>query len=278
MQAASGNYREQAPEAARKLEQANAELRDAEIDTRLGIAASYIEQGAALYIAGSEGVVTNALRNLESTLRQAESLISGLDQPGASDLERALAQTRSLRRELQELPRGDREAGENGAAGAEPRPGQENAGNAGAAGGYRAGDRNGVRAGYGGWDGWARPWGVIPPDYWDRIDEAISTTAGAIDPIIPELRDRGLTEEEIAEIYRLLRELTYAPMDDRKNDLILQQELTRRLALLEQLEVQLQRGARTQQAGAVRGIVAEPVPAEYQDAVAEYYRRLSRQE
>jgi len=131
---------------------------------------------------------------------------------------------------------------------------------------------------YGGWDGWARPYGIIPPEYRQRINDDINATAGTVNPIIPELREQGLTDAEIDEIYRILRDLTYAPMDDQKNELVMQQELTKRLALLEQLELHLQRGQRKDQTGAIRSTVSEPVPAEYKERVAEYYRRLSKEE
>ena len=86
----------------------------------------------------------------------------------------------------------------------------------------------------------------------------------------------GLTDEQIDEIYRLLRELTNTPANDQKNQGILQQELTKRLALLEQLEMRLEQAANKEQPGTLRSTVSEPVPAEYQEAVAEYYRRLSK--
>ena len=274
MQSAAGNYKEQVPEAVRKLEQANEELRDAEIDTRLDIAATYIEQGAALYIASSEGVVTNSLRNLEKSLAQAQALVSGSEQPGEDNLDRALAQTRALRRELQQLTSGSPgESNQNNAESGQTTDGSDNqAGQNNNAGGRTGGNW------YGGWDGWARPNGIIRPGYRERLNDDINATAGTVNPIIPELRDQGLSDAEIDEIYRILRDLTYAPMEGQKNDLILQQELTKRLALLEQLELHLQRGLHKEQAGTVRSTVSETVPAEYKETVAEYYRRLSKDE
>ncbi|MBF8269842.1 MAG: hypothetical protein HW386_1551, partial [Gammaproteobacteria bacterium] len=253
MKNAASNYQAQEPEAARKLEQANEELRDAKIDTRLDIAASYIEQGASLYITSSESVVTNALRNLENSLAQAQAMVSGSEQPGENDLDRALAQTRALRRELQQLTSGnpdqsnqnDAESGQ-ATEGSDSQAGQNN----------NAGGRIGGNW-YGGWDGWTRPNGIIRPEYRERLNDDINAAANSVNPIIPELRDQGLTDAEIDEIYRILRDLTYAPMDDQKNNLILQQELTKRLALLEQLELRLQQGLSKQQAGAIRSTVSE---------------------
>jgi len=273
MQASAKNFRDTSPEAVRELDRANADLSDAEIDTRLNIAASYIEQGGALWVASSESIVTSALRNLQNRLERAESLAMGSDRPGDSGIDRALAQTRQLRRELQQLT-----AGGNNQANSTPQQGQGNNTNGGQlSGGSVAGGRLGANPGYGGWDGWRRPYGVIPPEYRQRIDRDINNTAGTINPIIPELRDQGLTDEQIDEIYKLLQELTYAPMNDQKNEGILQQELTKRLALLEQLEVRLEQATNKEQPGSLRSTVSEPVPAEYKDVVAEYYRRLSKE-
>jgi hypothetical protein len=48
------------------------------------------------------------------------------------------------------------------------------------------------------------------------------------------------------------------------------------LSLLEQLELQTRRKVETEEGGDVRVIVSEPVPDQYREAVAEYFRRLSR--
>lgn len=274
MQASAKNFRDTSPDAVRELDRANADLSNTEIDTRLNIAASYIEQGAALYIASSESVVTNTLRNLQNRLEHAASLAMGSDRPGDRDIDRALAQTRQLRRELQQLTTG----GNNQANNNTPQQGRGNNANGGqAAGGNIAGGRTGGRYGYGGWDGWRRPYGVIGPEYQQRIDREINNTAGTINPIIPELRDQGLTDADIDEIYKLLRNLTNAPMDGEKNEAILQHELSKKLALLEQLELRLEKATDKDQPGKLRSAVSEPVPTEYKDVVAEYYRRLSKE-
>ena len=185
-----------------------------------------------------------------------------------------MAQTQALRRELQQLTNGS--PGQNSRNNAESGPAADGGNN-------QSGQNNngGGRIGgnwYGGWDGWSRPNGIIPPEYRQRLNDDINATANNVNPIIPELRDQGLSDAEIDEIYRILRDLTQAPMDDQKNELIMQQELTRRLALLEQLELRLQQGQGKEQASAIRSIVSESVPVEYKETVAEYYRRLSKEE
>ena len=301
MQASAKKFRDMSPAAVRELDRANADLSNTEIDSRLNIAASYIEQGGALWVASSESVVTNTLKNLKNRLEHAQSLAMNSDRPGNSALDRALAQTRQLRRELQQLAngRGNAQRGARANAGNSQQQGQANgnsqqpgqangnsqqqgqANNANggqASGGNIAGGRIGNNNGLGSWDGWRRPYGGIPPEYRAQINRDINTAANNINPIVPELRDQGLTDEQIDEVYRLLRELTNAPMNDQRNDAILQQELSKRLALLEQLEMRLDQAANKEQPGNLRSTVSEPVPAEYKEAVAEYYRRLSKDE
>ena len=48
------------------------------------------------------------------------------------------------------------------------------------------------------------------------------------------------------------------------------------LTMLEQLELQVRRQVETEGGGQVRAEVNTPVPEQYREAVAEYFRRLSR--
>ena len=92
--------------------------------------------------------------------------------------------------------------------------------------------------------------------------------------MIPALRIAGVTHEEVDEIRRLTAQLELAQFQG--NPELLEREYLKALRLLEQLELQLTRGARRNDNRSVRTAVAEPVQSEYKDAVAEYYRRLSR--
>ena len=80
------------------MAEAASELRESNVESRLGVAAEYIENNSAAYIASSESAVTDALGELRDRLRRAQSLAEGAGQPGATDFERALADTRALRR------------------------------------------------------------------------------------------------------------------------------------------------------------------------------------
>jgi hypothetical protein len=49
------------------------------------------------------------------------------------------------------------------------------------------------------------------------------------------------------------------------------------ISLLQQLELQVRRQVELDQGGDVRAVISEPVPEQYRNAVAEYFRRLSEQ-
>ena len=246
MQAAAQQYRDHAVDAARELAEAAIELRESNIESRLGVAAEYIENNSAAYIASSESAVTDGLGELRDRLRRAQSLAEGAGRAGDTDFDRALAETRALRDQLQRL-----------AAGAGPE-------------GWGYGE-------FGDGDVWNMPTqpAVIGPAIGPTIELRADDTARAIRRLIPQLRARNLNPAEIDEVRELTRQLELARFDGNAN--LLAREFNTALALLEQLELRLAQSAQADSPGTVRTAVAEPIPTEYKDAVAEYYRRLSRE-
>jgi len=84
--------------------------------------------------------------------------------------------------------------------------------------------------------------------------------------------------EVAAEAERLAREMERLdPSRFPGNPELLSRMYTQLLPALEQIELQLRRKLDEQQGGQVRTGASEPVPEGYADAVAEYFRRLSRQ-
>ena len=116
---------------------------------------------------------------------------------------------------------------------------------------------------------------VIGPAIGPTIELRADDTARAIRRLIPQLRARNLNPAEIDEVRELTRQLELARFDGNAN--LLAREFNTALALLEQLELRLAQSAQADNPGTVRTAVAEPIPTEYKDAVAEYYRRLSRE-
>ena len=106
------------------------------------------------------------------------------------------------------------------------------------------------------------------------MEEALREGAQQVPQLTNELRNRGIYNEDLEEIRRFVRSLPNSRF--RGNPELLESEYQKMLALLEQLELQVQRQAETAGNTEVRAIVSEPVPEEYREAVAEYYRRLSQ--
>jgi len=95
------------PDTADAVRNALDDVRDDEVEARLSLAATYIENGAAVYVAGSESAVTDALRRLGEELRGVSRRVAdrvGRDALEAGGLEQALAEARSLRRQLEAGP------------------------------------------------------------------------------------------------------------------------------------------------------------------------------
>jgi len=82
--------------------------------------------------------------------------------------------------------------------------------------------------------------------------------------------------ETLKQIEETLREVQrWDPTKTERNDAILEQLRTQVLPNIEQLELQLRRKLEGKD-GQVRSSAAERVPQGYDDAVAEYFRKLSK--
>ncbi len=265
----TGNYSDVVPGAVRDLEAAANTISQTELKQRLDIAAEYIEYGATPYIAGSESAVTQALDEVRSRLRRAQSLVQGSQLEDANNLDKTLAQTRSLRRELERLANSNTE-GSDGQSETQLQASQD-----GQSGNQRVG-----QVGAGLWNG-NQIWrgGVIDPLDWDRVGRNLDDTARAIRNLVPELRALELSADEINTIRDLTLQLEqqFDFSGSSRNESILLSEYSAALSLLEQLEIRLDKGLKNKLPDNVRSTATEPIPAEYKDIVAEYYRRLSRE-
>ncbi len=104
-QGAAQTIEDDQPRVADEIRDGISKLQDMEIEARIAVAAAYIEQGEAVYIAASESAVTETLRQLREDLQRAEGMISsaanGEPDPGER-MQETLADTRALRRALQQ--------------------------------------------------------------------------------------------------------------------------------------------------------------------------------
>jgi hypothetical protein len=107
------------------------------------------------------------------------------------------------------------------------------------------------------------------------MERALAEGIRDLPNITNDLRRGGLYEEDLEAIRQKARELSSSKF--KNNPALLEREYRSVLSLLEQLELQVRRKVETQDGGDVRVIVSEPVPDQYREAVAEYFRRLSRE-
>ena len=106
------------------------------------------------------------------------------------------------------------------------------------------------------------------------MEQAIREGARVVPRLARNLQSDGIYKEDLEEIRRFAQGLPNSRF--KGNPELLTQEYRRLLSLLEQLELQVRRKVEEEQGGQVRTSVSEPVPEEYREAVAEYFRRLSR--
>jgi hypothetical protein len=105
------------------------------------------------------------------------------------------------------------------------------------------------------------------------MERALREGAGQVPQLTKDLRSRGLYPEDLEEIRSFVRGLPDSRF--KGNPKLLEQEYRKMLTLLEQLELQVRRQVETGDGTQVRSTATEPVPEQYREAVAEYFRRLS---
>ncbi len=113
-----------------------------------------------------------------------------------------------------------------------------------------------------------------------NLNSNLNNTLNSARAAITELNQRGrIGQQEAQQLQDLTRQLESMRLGATSGDAANRASAeSTALALVEQLELKLaqasERAGKTKQT--VRSAVAEPVPADYEEAVAEYYRRLSK--
>ncbi|HXM45378.1 MAG TPA: hypothetical protein VN924_29345 [Bryobacteraceae bacterium] len=266
-----------------KLRDALGQVQQNEINNRLRLSADWLRTDRGPQATMRDATTTQALNNLRDQLREMQKSL-GEGQQGAGDkdrqgLEQALAQAESLRKEMERGMRGQRQGQQPGQQKGTQRgqaqgqsgeqPGQEP--------GQQQGQSQSAQAGEG-QSGQIGPrsngpqYGLLPslgPTFGDSGDflQNYRHTLRELEnnpQIGKDLRDT------IQNLYRLDPRLS--PGNPELMNRIESQMLTG----VEQIELQLRRQL-DDQGGAVRSGSAEPVPQGYADAVAEYFRRLSKE-
>jgi hypothetical protein len=235
------------PGTAEQLREAIDKLREMKIETRIAMAAAYIERGGAMYVVGSESAVTEGLRELREDMRRAESMAGDgangqRGEIGRNDLEQTLAETQQLRRNLQRAA----------------------AGNA-----YGGAPTNWGR------DDLQRSTGIRTEDLdiGREIERQADTVSQDVLGLFRELSAAGVSVQDIDELRRLAADIRAS--DFSGNPGLLEQESRHALSLVEQLEIALAKTA-NQNAAGVRTSTADEIPDPHREIVADYYRRLGQ--
>jgi len=298
IQRVSQQFRDQTPEASEALNQALADLQSVQTSARLGAGGNAILRGAAPQVAATDAVTTSALRDLQRNTEEAQALANSEAVAG----ERAepdpnaelRAEIQSLRRQLSELSQGAQpgqqpgqgqqgQQGQPGQQGQEGQQGQAQANAGGNQAGGQVGDRNGGFGpggpgafydwrGGGAWDPRNREWWNNPQNV-EQAREQLQDASRELLTLSNELRNQGLTDEEL----RAVRELGDALRGSiTGNPDLIEAEFRQLVNLAEKLELQLAANDEAAERAAVRAQAPTQVAPGFEEAVAEYYRRLSR--
>lgn len=270
--------------AASRLREALGEAQQNEIALRMRLGAQWMRRGLGPYLAPRERVVTEALERLSNQVEQARQL-AGREGggPQREQIERALGRIENLRAQLERQARGGRNSGHQ-----QSREGQKGEGQQARGGGPRhggtdpAGDRPGDRRRQTGGDTafWRGDYsalneGTLEPD-WNRNAEA---RRGAWAEAMRELRqlqeEGAVSDETQAELQRLLRRMQQLDPARFGSPLLTARIENELLPQLEQVELRLRKEL-SAQGGAPRAAPEAKAPPGYAEAVAEYFRRLSR--
>ncbi len=257
--------------AASKLRDALRELDQSDLDTRIQRTADMLRRGMNPDRMGSESQIASDLQKLSQQARDARQALGSGQQPG--DSQSALDQVQNLRNRLEALDRNS--SGRNAPGARQDGPG----GKAGAVGDFvnrGGGAYNGTV--YGGMNT-GNNLGQLPspasPDTTPVPPErAYQEGVAELDKLRQEVKDDPEALRQVQELIREMQRLD--PSRFPGNPALVEQLHDQVLGDVDKLELQLRRNLDSKQAGQVRGTDSLPVPAGYEDAVADYFRRLSK--
>jgi hypothetical protein len=236
LSAAARRWRTESPSQAESATQAGQLLSQGQIQNQLTQSAQYIERGLAAFVVPRESAVTDTLRDVRDELRAAQS-----GTQGATEAQRNNRTLQEALARVQQLRQQVQQLANAQATGQQGQQGQV------------------PQAG-----------GATPAGVQREIGNAARQVGG----VAPMLRGQGAGAKAAEQVIDLARQLQGVNLGGRGEQL--GRQLNVSLTLLEQLEQKLAQTARGANQQSVRTAVTEPVADAYKDAVAEYYRQLSK--
>jgi hypothetical protein len=282
--------------ASSKLRDALGEMEQSDLETRIQRSADQLRRGMTPNSNSGEPEISAGLQRLGDQLHHAQKALGGDQQ---QDGETALDRVERLRNQIEGLTRdlGARASSQGRQQGQQDRGGQ--------AGAQYGGGQPGLqtRAGQNGVDGVDgrlrdRVYGGGPYRFYGGVDTgnnsnqppAVPPDTSPVPPDPEVAMQQGFRElnqlrqavqddpEMVREVQDLIREMQ--ALDPRRfpgNPALVEQLHMQALSNVDKLELQLRRQADGKQSGQVRASDPLAVPSGYQDAVAEYFRRLSKE-
>lgn len=283
------------PEASARVREGLSEIQQNEAKSRMTASANWLRRGQGPLMVPREAPITQALDKVTEDLKQAQSALkNGAQGQGNNDLERSLARVERMRSQMERMAgngqrdhngqqngqaqNGQQQGGQQkgGQQGGGQQPGGNQPGGQQAGGGYGNpgyGPRGGRQ--YGGSYGRFGPEGMYdtPLDRTVDPNEAARLAARDLNDMRQLFKDNPDIQKEITDVEHELQKLTIGDIASPE----LQQRLNREvLPNLEALEVKLRRQVEEQGGGQVKSGATDKVPAGFSDAVAEYFRKLSK--
>jgi hypothetical protein len=291
MQKAAHDMNGTQPGAASRLREGLSEIQQTEAKLRMKFSANYIRQGQGGYMVPREQPLTDTLDKVSQDIRRAQdALNNGAKQQAGSgngDIERSLAQVERLRSQMERMAGRGQQQGDQQGNGQEGQQGQQ--GNGQQAGNSPQGGGSQRGGGYTGGPHGAR-YAPGPRYGGGRYFQEGLYDLPDVQPLDPQRMARDATRElnelrqmfkdnpdvsrEIVDLENEIQKLTFGATAGPE----LQNRINREvLPNLEALEVQLRWQLDEQNGGQVRSGASDKVPSGYVDAVAEYFRKLSRE-
>ena len=273
------------------LRDALGQLDESDLQTRIQRGADRLRRGVYPDPNSGESAISSGLDRLGKQIRQAQQALGTGEQPNS---ESALDQVGRLRNRLESLDRafGDRnapggrqgrqnqsaQAGQQGGAGGQQGPGaqvDDNGAYGGNRGGYAGGGRNNwwIDTGNNSTEGRRAADPNSSPAPYDP-ERTYQQSLGDLNQLRESVQSDPETLRQVEELIREMQRLD--PKRFPGNPELVEQLHTQVLNDVDKLELQLQRAADGKQSGQVRSSDPLTVPSGYQDAVAEYFRKLSK--
>ena len=270
---ASGNHA-----AASKLRDALRQADQSNLDSRVQRSADMLRRGVNPDRNGSEAQIASDLQQLNQQTRDARQALGSGAQTG--DSQSALDQVQRLRDRLEALDHNSNpnSSGQNAAGnrgGQQPGPGNRN----GAVGQF-VNPGGGPSGGpvYGGMNTGSNYYGQLPspPNGYANpiLEPAYRESMAQLDQLRQTVKEDPESLREVQELIREMQRLD--PSRFPGNPAMVEELYNRVLGDVDKLELQLRRATDAKQSGQVHSTDSQPVPPGYEDAVAEYFRRLSK--